>query len=149
MSVKSVNLHHVGNVGAHNKTAKSTKSEEIIIPIGKSTSQEVTQAKPKDVKAQITEDLNSGKLKYVERNSIVKLFGGEDYYLYHGGKKETFGDLKNRYNLPDGTIKKENGLRIGAGEVDKYGTNLNKFPINYYCDEGVRLPAEYINAKKK
>lgn len=78
-------------------------------------------------------DLESGHLEYVPPKKFLGLKYGGDYYKYEPYEPyiETYGELKERYNLPDGTIKDINYIP-GGGNLDERGIDFRvKIPRTY------------------
>ncbi len=92
----------------------------------------------------IRSDIENGRLVH---QPAIELFGmtlRKGYYLYHPTKTETWGDLKARYNIPDGVLRKANGLRFEACTMDGRGDCLNAYEINYFKRNGAKIPEQYI-----
>ena len=84
----------------------------------------------------IQKDLESGHLKFVEPTRFLGIDWGGNYYEYtpHERYIETYGELKNRYNLPDGTLKQVNYIPGGG--------NLDQAEIGHT----VRIPKSYLES---
>lgn len=118
---------------------KTTKSEGgLVVPVGQSYKQELKETPPyqsydpdkfktyeeyKQKRAQYyyNNDLKTGKLEF---NEPTKVFGKEIFagsYTYHtglndNGKPETLGNIKYRFNLPDGSLRSQSSG--GGGDFD-------------------------------
>ena len=66
----------------------------------------------------LTQDSKSGKLEYVPARKVLGFEVHGQRYVYHSDPKETLGDVKARYNLPDGSLKSQS--RGGGGNFDRH-----------------------------
>lgn len=77
------------------------------------------------VKESISKDLASGiltqktKFRLIGDNEEVVVFDSEKYQKENNGKKLTFGEIKERYGIPAGELKKYNDLQFGTYQQTK------------------------------
>lgn len=138
--VKKAPVITANKAGAPAKTVK--KDSDIIVPVGQKTEiHKMTDEEFKkfvaDVKAKaaadkkekaeinILNDLKSGKLQCDSGSSIFGHKLTKPECNYHAGlnsynQPETYGDLKNRYNLPDGLLREQAAAGGGGGDFDRY-----------------------------
>lgn len=106
----------VGSI--HNAKPKTPQRKEFReYDSSKETWQQYAQAR---TKFNVNQDLKSGQLEY---HPPVKLLGdfikiGGDTYTYHPVKGETYGDIKSRFNLPDGLLRSQIPGGTGGGNFD-------------------------------
>lgn len=96
------------------------------------------------IKKNIRADIQNGKLVYKAPIKILGLTLMNGYYRYHPGLTETWDNLKKKYNIPDGVLKKANGLRFEACSMDQRGDYLGSYEINYFKNNGAKIPEKYI-----
>lgn len=79
-------------------------------------------------------DLEAGHLEFVPPTKFLGIEWGGNYYKYKPYEPyiETYGELKDRYNLPDGTLSKRNYIP-GGGNYD-----------NAKIDHTVAIPKSFI-----
>ncbi len=75
-------------------------------------------------------DIKTGKLEYVEAFKILGITISPQHYEYKAQKGETLGDVKTRYNLPDGSLRDQS--TGGGGDFD-----LHKAPPKVLINEDV------------
>lgn len=122
-STKKVDQKEASVVPMTGKTQKNGKSQKVKTPqfpeYDSKNYKSYEDYKQQKAKYYFKNDLKTGKLEYVEP---TQWFGGKvqvggRYYQYTPGKNETLGDIKSRYNLPDGYLKGQS-LEDG-GDRDK------------------------------
>jgi len=113
------------------------------------------------VKANVQSDLGNEILQKDDKSIggiVVKkgdLYFNYQRYVETTGKDITLGDIKKRYNLDDGVLKKANNLRFGGsvtpGMQEGKGANLNKYTPSELGLNFVKIPREcldkYLNDK--
>jgi len=80
--------------------------------------------------------MKSGNLEFKQESK--SFWGGTTpaHYTYHAEGDETFGDVKQKLNLPDGVFKKY---------VDGAPGNKNLYYISKLAKDGVEIPAEVLD----
>lgn len=88
------------------------------IPIGQKTNVQ----RQHEALNNFTEQVKAGNVKYDEPNWFLKLLGAENSFIISlNDKNTTLGDIKERYNLADGTMYQN--IR------DDYGGNRDKYKV--------------------
>lgn len=72
-------------------------------------------------------DLKTHKLELKECPKVagIELPFCEDEYIYHPEAAETFGQLKERYNIPDGYLRKSGQAAQLGGNGDEHALIIN------------------------
>lgn len=82
----------------------------------------------------IQKDLDAGHLEFVPPKKFLGIEWGGNYYKYtpYEYYAETYGELKDRYNLPDGILSQRNYIP-GGGNYD-----------NAKIDHTVKIPKSFL-----
>ena len=98
--------------------------------------------RPGQIQQTINSDWESGIL--TKEDTFLKLdhkyiFNYQEYVKRTGDKKVTIGQIKSRYKIPDGVLRKKDDLGDYPGNLDNYKLSnypeLQKFPIPKECIE--------------
>lgn len=115
----------------HNEiTRKTYKTQEQIKAERDKETQKYEQEKLERLKKTVSADLMLGVLtrkKGTFDNVEYFIFDADKYGEKNKGKKLNYGDIKSRYGLSDGVLKKENGLRFLPHDMDKRGDDINLY----------------------
>lgn len=78
----------------------------------------VEKYKEQKAKYNFKNDTKSGALVYTPAQEYAwGLYKSDAHYLYNNKDRATFGEIKSRYNIPDGVLWKDNG-GTGGGDRD-------------------------------
>ena len=85
----------------------------------------------------VNKDLKDGRLEFVPEKTSLLIFKTPAYYKYTSSDEgiETYGDLKRRYNIPDGVIRKYNPW---IDNISYQGNDLDGSVIEH----SVKIPLE-------
>lgn len=120
------NVNSVNSVKAAKAAQAAGASNNKIgnIPIGQRTNVQRQQ----EALSNFTEQVKAGNVKYEEPNWFLKLLGAENNYtITLNDKNTTLGDIKERFNLADGTMYQN--IR------DDYGGNRDKYKVPIGADD--------------
>lgn len=139
--VSSVGTNSVSTASAK----KPQKAESVItIPVGKNATgtQNIQDNITKDfISGVLTRD--EGKIWGVQVNQPSLVYDS-DKYRKLTGKELTLGEIKARYGLPDGVIKKLNP-ELGLGTITfEGGLTLDGYTPTYAGSSKIKLPLDLI-----
>lgn len=117
---------------------KKTNEEINVFDNKKPACDSHTLEKQQRAKKYYNEYIENGKLAYHPELSLLGAKIKDAYYTYTPDKNESFGNLKDKLNLPDGTF---------AEVLDGYPGNKDLYQVKYPVDIKADIIHKAIGAK--
>ena len=151
-SIHSVRTNYTGKKTVKTNTVSNPNKGQIIFdPSFNPEQDKIKKQVQKNVKDDLGNEILQKDDKYI---SGVRVKKGDVYFDYNRykeitGKDITLGELKKRYNIPDGVLKEANNIRFGGsmtpGMIEGKGANLNKYTPSELGLNFVKIPREYLD----
>jgi len=159
MGIEAIQQKPVTATGVNKKHSPKVGQSEITIPIGQKKPEKTEQTNFEKIEKNVVNDLKSGVLTREDGYKILGIFKvDDDYMVYHAdkvkratGKMPTYGDIKARYGLKAGDLRKSNNLTFVPGDKDARGNNVDLYRPDEIDGSNVRiqlkLMEKYLKAK--